>query len=73
MESFNVKKFNDKEIVLNSCEDMHKLYKVLHDDETVQFVWFEEIMKKSEMIISSNIVGKIRSGEIIIRSEEKKE
>ena len=72
MEVFNIKTFNDKEILLTECDQVTKLYDTLSKDEAVQFVWIDGNVKKSQIIITGNIAGKIRLGEMLVKSEQVK-
>ncbi len=69
MEEFNIKSYNDKEIILNDADQVVRLFEVLEKEKAVHFKWTDGNIKKSQIIIAGNITGKVLLGEIQIRSE----
>lgn len=71
METFNIISFDTKEIVLSSSDQIHKFYQAVHSDAEVLLTWKEGGIQKSEVVITSMIIEKIKAGEVKIRSEER--
>lgn len=70
METFEIKSFNDKELVLTDSEQVSKLYTILQNEEAIQLIWKDRNIKKSQIVIATNIAGKVRTGEMVVKSEE---
>ena len=70
MEKFEIISYTDKEIVLTNAEQADKLYRDLHNEDAVQLCWTKDGKKQSIVIITTMIVGKVKSNEVTIRSVE---
>lgn len=70
METFEIKSFDSKEIILAKSADVEKFYTTLQSEDVIKLVWHEGNVKKSQVFIASKIAGNIKSGDTVIKSEE---
>lgn len=69
---FLATKVDDKYIELSSSNDLEQLYTVLEKDETFILQWKEGEVLHSELKMSTNIISKVKTGEIILKAKEAK-
>jgi hypothetical protein len=70
MEKFMATKVDDKTIELKSSNDLEKLYGLLDKDENFILQWVEGTEVRSEVKVATNISGKVKTGEIVLKSRE---
>ena len=69
MKQFEVKNYTDKEIVLRDPDQVTELYEAIQKEEAIQLKWNDGNLTRSQIIIAGNIAGRVRLGEIMIKSE----
>jgi hypothetical protein len=72
MEKFLATKVDDKSIELKSSNELEELYKLLDKDENFILQWVEGNDLRSEVKVATNISGKVKTGEIVLKSREAK-
>jgi len=70
MERFDIISYTKEEVVLSNAEQIDKFYTSIHNDEAVQLAWTKNGKKYSQVIITSQITGRVKNGETVIRAEE---
>jgi hypothetical protein len=70
MEKFLATKVDEKCIELKSSNDLEKLYGLLDKDENFILQWVENTELRSEVKVATNISGKVKTGEIVLKSRE---
>jgi len=70
MEKFLATKVDDTIIELTSSDDLDQLYDMLDKDENFILQWNEGKVLHSELKIATNISGKVKTGEITLKSKE---
>lgn len=71
METFDVASISDKEIVLNNAKDLERVYALIQsgdDNFIIRITTAKEI--KSQVIISSTLSAKLKTGELLLTSKE---
>ncbi len=60
MEEFNIKSYNDKEIVLSDSDQVVKLFETLEKEKAVHFKWTDGNIRRSQIITTGamgNVLG----------------
>lgn len=70
METFEIKSFDIKEIILAKSADIEKFYNTVQTEDVIKLIWKEGNTAKSQVFISAMIAGDIKSGDTVIKSEE---
>ena len=70
MEKFKAKTVNDNGIELQDNNDIEKLYCCLQENENFVLEWEERDIIKSELIIATNLSGKVNTGDIKIIAKQ---
>lgn len=72
IKEFQIKEMNDKTIITNSAEGIKQLYDLIDQGEEVIVTWHDNGKIRSQLVFSTNVLGKIKDGSIVIASEEEK-
>lgn len=72
METFFAKEYNENSICLTGSEDLQKLYEAINKDENFILEFVRDGKIVSEVIIATNISGKVKTGEIKLVAEAEK-
>lgn len=72
MEKFVANKVDKNEIKLTSSDDLEKVYALLEGNENFILQWNEQSKTQSKLMIATNIVGKVKNGEMLLSSTEDK-
>jgi len=71
METFKATKYEeDKLIELSDSKELVKLFKTIEDSENFILEWTDGTTKHSEIIISCDMVGKVKSGDVKLTAKE---
>jgi hypothetical protein len=76
METFEARRASDTELVLKNKDDLDRVYTLISKDENFILQWKSHSGKDipgqlcSQVFISANVSAKVKSGAIILRSEE---
>ena len=71
METYKANSVSDVMIVLSSSKDLDEVYQKLDVDENFILQWTEDGRTVSEVIVATNLSGKVKTGEITLMAEEK--
>ena len=72
MKKFHATKYLEDTIELECSERMEELYKTIESSENFVLTWVEGNGKMSKLILASDLVGKVRSGDITLTAKEGK-
>ncbi len=72
MRKFHATKYDEKTIELESVEELDELYKIIESSENFILMWLEGNVKMSKLILASDLVGKVRGGDITLTAKEGK-
>ena len=70
MITINAISFDNNELKVQNIKELETLYNTIMQEESFILTWNDKTIKKSEVIFASNFVGKIKTGEIKLTSEE---
>ena len=70
MKEYQALIYNDKTIVLNNSKTLAELYDTMMVEENFILSWKEKDKKYSDVIIASNIVAKVKTGDIKLSANE---
>lgn len=71
MEKFSASSYKeDQRIELVNSQDLDKLYAAIEAEENFILQWNEGNVKKSEVIIATNIASKVKTGEMKLTAQE---
>ena len=71
METYKAKLYDETNIIqLENAEELNKLYATIESDDNFILQWNEKCVIKSEVIITTNISSKVKTGELKLTSQE---
>lgn len=70
MKTFIANKVDNGAIVLSSGEVLEELYKTIENGENFIIEWIEDNKKKSKVIIGTDIISNVKTGDMVLSSEE---
>jgi hypothetical protein len=59
----------DSVIELQSAQAIEELYDLINDDENFILQWGEGSVTHSELIMTTNIAGKVKTGDLVIKAK----
>ena len=68
MEIFNAISYEKNEIKLDNNKQLEELYNMIDTEANFILTWTENNKDRSEIIISSNIKAKVKTGDIVLSS-----
>jgi len=69
METFEAKIYRPELIVLANPNELAKLYSLIEKDENFIIKWSEGTIANAEVIVATHIAGKVKNGEMKLKSE----
>lgn len=70
MKKFLATKVDNKFIELSNVNELDELYGMLDKDENFILQWKEGEVLHSELMLATNISGKVKTGEIVLKSKQ---
>lgn len=70
MKKFLATKVDETYIELSNVDEIDELYEMLDKDENFILQWKEGSVLHSELKIATNISGKVKTGEILLKSKQ---
>jgi hypothetical protein len=72
MEHFNASGVTDDLILFNVATDIDRCMKLLNDGENFIISWNERETVVSKLMLATNLIGKVRTGEITLIAKQVK-
>jgi len=73
MKTFNAKEYTEDRIELEDNNKLEELYNTIENEENfILLLYLNNNLKKSVIVISSNLKAKVANGDIILSSSEEK-
>ena len=73
MENFEATVYTNSDIELKSSEDLDRLYSTIENEENFILQWVEKNILHSEVIITTHIASKVKTGELKLTAKQKTE
>lgn len=70
MEKFQATKFEEDGIELANSSDLEKLYQIIEKEENFIVNWTEGGVKRSKVIIGTNLMSKVKNGNLELSAQE---